>query len=323
MSLAAPAFWYRPRANWASTLLRPAAALYAAAGTLRQTIATAGRAPIPVICVGNLVAGGAGKTPTCLALAKLLKDTGAKPAFLTRGHGGTLQGPTRVDPATHTAKQVGDEPLLLAEAAPTWVSRDRLAAAHKAAEGGATILIMDDGFQNPTIAKDFSLLVIDGPAGFGNGQVHPAGPLREPISHGLARAQAVLIIGPDQHGLAGTLGLPVHTAHIAPSPDSKISPHQRVVAFAGIGRPQKFFDTVAEIGCTLVARQAFPDHHTYTPDEIMRLCEQAAAANAIPVTTQKDATRLPPQARAMVQVLPVDLVWHDQEAIKRQLAGFL
>ncbi len=323
MSLAAPGFWYRPQPTLASTLLSPAAAVYAAVGALRQSMNTARRAPVPVICVGNLVAGGAGKTPTCLALAKLVEEEGGKPAFLTRGHGGNQRGPTRVDPAKHTAGDVGDEPLLLAATAPTWVSRDRLAGATKAAEDGTTIVIMDDGFQNPTIAKDFSLIVIDGPAGFGNGRVHPAGPLREPISRGLSRAQAILIIGPDDHGVRDTLppGLPVFTANIAPGPDAKISRHQRIVAFAGIGRPQKFFNTVEEIGCTLVASHVFPDHHTYTPDEIMRLCDQAAAAKAIPLTTQKDAARLPPEARAMVQVLPVDLVWDDAKAIRQQLAA--
>ncbi len=323
MSLPAPGFWYRPQTTLASALLSPAAALYTAAGALRQFLTTSRTAPVPVICVGNLVAGGAGKTPTCLALATLLRQTGAKPAFLTRGHGGRLRGPIPVDLACHTAGDVGDEPLLLAKAAPTWVARDRLAGADKAAEDGATVIIMDDGFQNPTITKDLSLVVIDGPAGFGNARIHPAGPLREPISRGLARAHAVVIIGPDDHGLRATLppGLPILTASIIPRASAGISRHQRVVAFAGIGRPQKFFATLEQIGCTILARHTFPDHHTYTPDEIMRLCDQAAGQQAIPLTTEKDATRLPPKARAMVKVLPVDLVWDDPETLKQQLSA--
>ncbi len=324
MSLGAPGFWYDRRARLLPALLSPAAALYTAAGTLRRSMVTPQRAAVPVICVGNLVAGGAGKTPTCLALADLLRRSGTRPAFLSRGHGGRLRGPIQVDPARHTARDVGDEPLLLAAAAPTWVARDRRAGANRAAELGATIIVMDDGYQNPTITKDYSLLVIDGPAGFGNGHVHPAGPLREPMVSGLARADAVVIIGPDEHDLRGKLpgGLPIFSAHLAPRADSTISRHQRVLAFAGIGRPQKFFESLAVLGCTLVGRQAFPDHHNFTPDEIMRLCDQAAAQQAVPVTTEKDAVRLPPEARAMVQVLPVTLVWDNAETVRQSLSAF-
>jgi tetraacyldisaccharide 4'-kinase len=320
-----PGFWYRPRATPAAWLLAPAGAVYDAATRLRRALATPQRAPVPVVCIGNLVAGGAGKTPVALALGRRLAEIGIDVHFLSRGHGGSLAGPVRVDPERHSAAEVGDEPLLLARAAPAWVSRDRPAGARAAAAAGARLILMDDGFQNPSLAKDLSLLVVDGGSGFGNGLILPAGPLRERPADGLKRADALVVMGPDRagigelaarHGPPARLGLPALGARLVPSPeDAARLRGRKVLAFAGIGRPEKFFATLAELGAEIVARIPFPDHHAYTPDEVMRLAEMAQERQAVPVTTEKDLVRLPADARAMVEALRVELAWGDPAAV--------
>ncbi len=317
-----PAFWYaEPRA--AAALLSPLANLFALGGRVQVRFTRTRRAAVPVICVGNLVAGGAGKTPVALALASLLE--GRRVAFLTRGYGGKQAGPLQVEPYRHRATQVGDEPLLLARVAPTWVSRDRVAGAAAAAEAGAEIIIMDDGFQNPSLAKDFSLLVIDGTTGFGNGLLLPSGPLREPIGEGLARADAVVIVGEDTSGIADRLpgGLPVLAARLVPTRDAEFVAGKRVVAIAGIGRPEKFFITLEQMGCTLAAHHAFADHHRYKVEEIMQICVEAAALDATPVTTEKDWVRLPVPTRPMIQSVPVALQWQNESQIRALLANLL
>jgi tetraacyldisaccharide 4'-kinase len=270
-----------------------------------------------VICVGNLVAGGAGKTPVALALARRLLARGRAPHFLTRGYGGRLAGPVRVDPAAHTARAVGDEALLLAAMAPAWVAHDRPAGARAAAAAGAQTIVMDDGHQNPSLGKDLAILVIDGGYGFGNRRVIPAGPLREPIGEGLARADAVVVVGVDECGIAREIGgrVPLLRARIAPTPGQDELADRDVVAFAGIGRPEKFFATLADLRCRIVAAHAYADHHAYAPDEIMRLADEAGAKRATLVTTAKDAVRLPPEARAMVRVLDVEIEWEDEAAV--------
>jgi tetraacyldisaccharide 4'-kinase len=291
--------------------LQPLAIFYAAAGSARRHLTQAQRVPVPVVCVGNIVAGGAGKTPVALSLAGRLQQRGLDPHFLSRGYGGEIAGPLRVDPSRHGATEVGDEPLLLAAAAPTWISRDRVAGAHAAAAAGASLIIMDDGFQNPSIAKDLSLVVIDGGYGFGNGQVMPAGPLREPIRAGLARADAVVLVGEDACGAAALLGAtPVLHARLRPvgDPDWR---DRAIVAFAGIGRPAKFFATLDGLGARIVERRGFPDHHRYAEDELASLARAADKAGAVLVTTEKDAARLPAAWRARVATLPVEIKWQD------------
>ena len=313
-----PAFWYgEPGA--AASLLAPIASLYALGGDIKNRFTRPYRVTVPVICVGNLVAGGAGKTPVALALASLL--AGRELAFLTRGYGGSQAGPIRVEAYRHRADEVGDEPLLLARVAPTWVARDRVAGAQAAAAAGAEIIIMDDGFQNPSLFKDFSVIVIDGVTGFGNGLLVPAGPLREPVAAGFVRANAAVIVGEDRTGIAGNLhpDFPLLTARLVPTPDSEFVAGKRVVAIAGIGQPAKFFATLQEMGCTLVAHHAFADHHLYTPHEIMQICAEAAALNATVVTTEKDWVRLPTPTRSMVQSVPVTLEWQDEDQIRALL----
>jgi len=307
-----PDFWRRREGLW-PVLLQPLSLIWRAASGIKQATARPYKSSAPVICVGNLGVGGAGKTPVALAIGARLLRAGIKPHFLTRGYGGRLKGPLQIDPARHTAKDVGDEALLLADTAPTWLGADRGETARRAEATGAGALVMDDGFQNTTLAKDLSLIVVDQEYGFGNGRVVPAGPLREPVAQGLARADGVIVLeGASGRAAASTLpdglgdiALPVIAARLEPMPGSEKMTGTKVVAFAGIGRPDKFFATLEFMGCEIVERHAFDDHHFFTADEVMRIVEQAASLGARPVTTAKDAVRLSPEARPMIDVLNV------------------
>lgn len=319
--LTAPEFW--ESRGPASTLLLPLAFLFGAAGTMRRAFARPFRAPVPVLCVGNLVAGGAGKTPVALALAHRLAGSGEAVHFITRGYGGSLAGPVAVDPKRHSAAEVGDEALLLSRAAPTWLARDRVKAAEAAVTAGASLLLLDDGFQNPALQKDLSLLVVDGTYGFGNGRVIPAGPLRERVGSGLARAQAAVLMGEDEARLAPLLEsrLPLLRARVVP-----VEMRWRgrpVLAFAGIGRPAKFFDLLQRSGAELVARRSFPDHHPYRAAELEALGAEAAAAGATLVTTAKDRVRLPIGWRDRVEVLDIAVEWEDEPTLDALLEKVL
>ena len=310
----APGFWARPP-GLAAALLAPLSAIWTAA-TRRRLRRPGHRAPVPVICVGNLTAGGTGKTPTAMALATMLQGMGITPHILSRGYGGRLEGPIQVDPVAHNAADVGDEPLLLAAFAPTWISADRAAGAEAAARAGADVILMDDGFQNPGLAKDLPILVIDADAGFGNGRVIPAGPLREPIADGMARADAVILVGaPPARGRflrENSLTLPVFEASLAALRTGIDLAGQKVVAFAGIGRPEKFFATLDDQGAVTVARHGFADHEPYSEAMLTRLLRQAHGAGAELVTTEKDAIRLPDRFRREVLTLPVRLQFADE-----------
>jgi tetraacyldisaccharide 4'-kinase len=315
-NLSPPEFWSRP--GLMPSLLQPAAQAYAALGAARRAFATPYRAPVPVICVGNLVVGGAGKTPVVESVVGLLYRRGRRPNILSRGYGGAAAGPLRVDAARHDAAAVGDEPLLLARAAPVWVGRDRAAAARAACDAGADCLVMDDGFQNPGLAKDLSLLAIDGAYGLGNGRVMPAGPLREPAPQGLARADAIVLLGEDRAGIAAALAIPVLRASLAPI-DAQELAERAVVAFAGIGRPEKFFATLRATGARLAAQHVFPDHHPYREVELRRLVGEAAANQAALVTTEKDHVRLTSAWRERIATLAVRVAWEDETSILKLL----
>jgi tetraacyldisaccharide 4'-kinase len=306
-------------------LLAPLAAVGAAATRRRLARGPRARAGVPVICVGNLTAGGAGKTPTAIALAERLAARGRAVHVLSRGHGGRLAGPLRVDPARHAATDVGDEPLLIASFAPVWIGADRAASARAAAEAGAEALVLDDGFQNPGLVQDLALLVVDAGYGFGNGRVMPAGPLREPVEAGLARADLVLAIGADAARARlvadwpALASCPLLAGALEPLATGMDWRGLRALAFAGIARPEKFFETLRALGVELVAARSFEDHAPYDGRALARLEAEARAARAQLVTTEKDMVRLPAGFRAQVLVLPVRLVLVEWEPLERRL----
>jgi len=304
------------------TLLAPLGWVFAGVGAVQRMATHPRQAPIPVLCVGNLVVGGAGKTPVAIALARRLAQLGERPHLLTRGYGGRLSGPLRVKPNQHHYRDVGDEALLLATAAPTWIARDRVRGARRAARLGASVLVLDDGFQNPRLAQDLKLLVVDGAYGFGNGHVMPAGPLRELVWTGLRRADAVVLLGEDRAGIARRLGRkPVLRGRLVPRADAPNLAGERVVAFSGIGRPDKFFQFLTALGAELVDRFPFPDHHPYTERELARLAGEAKRAQARLVTTEKDLIRVPLALRRGILTLPIEVIWENESAVDAVLAS--
>jgi tetraacyldisaccharide 4'-kinase len=323
-----PDFWYGAGFSPWPALLGPAALAYDAAARLERALATPKAVPAPVLCVGNLVAGGAGKTPTALAIAELLIKHGAAVHFLTRGYGRSATAPERVE-SYHRADDVGDEALLLARTAPTWVGADRRITAIRAVSEGASVLVMDDGFQNPELAKDLSLIVVDGEVGFGNGRILPAGPLRERPARALRRAQGVLIIGDDRTGVGPWLlglaarALPLFHARLVPADSAQALRGRRLFAFSGIARPAKFFTSLREGGCDVVGTKAFPDHHRFRSGELDGLRARARAAGATLVTTEKDRVRLSDDDAKGIAVFAVALAWRDPRAVEAWLAPLL
>jgi len=319
----APRFWQRGGSPLVPALLTPLSVLTATA-TARRVARPGWRAPVPVVCCGNVTVGGSGKTTLALDLLGRLAAAGATPHALLRGYGGAGHRVRRVAPGDDAA-ETGDEALLLAQVAPTWIGGDRAATARAAVAAGAAALVLDDGLQNPTLRKDLSLLVIDGGFGFGNGRLLPAGPLREPVAAGAARCQAAVLIGPDEAGAAAALppGLPVLRARLVPGPATRALRGRRVLAFAGIGRPAKFFATLREAGAAVVGEVAFADHHRFTASELAGLLARAEREGAVPATTAKDAVRLPATVRARLAVADVSLEWQTPDAIAALLNAML
>jgi tetraacyldisaccharide 4'-kinase len=304
-------------------ILSPLSCLVAAV-TARRIGRPGWRAPVPVICCGNVTVGGAGKTTLVIDLANRLTARSVAVHILLRGYGGSSRGPRRVmtdDPAS----LVGDEALLLARIAPTWIGADRAASARLAVAGGAAVLLMDDGLQNPGLAKDLSFLVIDGESGFGNGRVLPAGPLREPVAAGAARCQAAVLIGDDLSGATAWLSpdYPILRARLVQDEAIDLIKGQPVLAIAGIARPSKFFDPLVRAGVRVVETREFPDHHPFTRAELEAVLARGAELGAAVVTTPKDAVRLPADLRARFIVVGVRLDWDDPAAIEALLAGLI
>lgn len=321
MPLTPPKFWDQPK-SCLGYLLEPLSWLYQGGATLHQIFSRPYRAGVPVISIGNFVLGGAGKTPVTIALTQQLQEMGHVPHIISRGYGGSFQGPIQVDLTQHEFHQVGDEPLLLAKKAPTWVSKDRRAAVNLATQSGADILLLDDAHQNYTLEKDLSFVVVNGTQGFGNGRVFPAGPLRQSLKAGLKKTTAIVFISQNNDPLPE----PLHSIH-CPIIRAKIVPIDpkpcAVLAFSGIGYPEKFRQTLVAAGYEVKAFFPFPDHYPYTDEDLRKLRMRARVERASLITTEKDAMRIPPVSRKDILVLPMGLAFDPDTALKSLLNQFL
>jgi tetraacyldisaccharide 4'-kinase len=330
MRLEAPGWWYGRTAGdrAKALLLSPVGAIYGLGVRARFALAKPYRSKLPVICIGNFTVGGAGKTPLALAVSEMLRELGNSPAFLTRGFGGRIAGPHRVDPSRDGFEDVGDEALLLARSAPTIVARNRADGARAIEETGASVIVMDDGFQNPSLVKDLSLIAVDAGSGLGNRLIFPAGPLRASLRFQTERADVVVIVGEAGPANIPELDIPLFRASLEPAGDCEWLRTQPVLAFCGIGRPQKFFDTLNATGAAMVSQTAFPDHHPYTDSDARSLLEQAETLGAQLVTTEKDWVRLKDtgslgELKASSHSLPVKLSFtgESKEKVAELLRG--
>lgn len=322
MNIKPPSFWYRTGEQappLAEKAIAPLSRLYLAGHKMRQSKGKREKISIPVLCLGNLNAGGAGKTPAALALMKIIRENelAKNPFFLSRGYGGREKGPMRVDPGIHAARDAGDEPLLLAAQAPAVIARDRAAGAHLAVRRGADMIVMDDGLQNPDLEQDVKIAVIDGEMGFGNGKILPAGPLREPLETGLRKADAFILIGEDRRGTVALLppDKPLFRA-ATEAADAAFDKSKEYVAFSGIGHPNKFFALLKARGFKVTKELPYPDHYAYGASDLKKLSSLAQAHDAALITTEKDFVRLKTQDCAGISVLRIALKFEDEKAVE-------
>jgi len=322
LRLVPPKFWYQKN-HWLGHLLEPLGWFYQWGSGIYQKNAIPYQAPVPIISVGNLVLGGAGKTPVTIALSKHLQTLGYLPHIVSRGYGGSLVGPIQVCPSTHRFQDVGDEPLLLAEVAPTWVAKDRAAAVKNAVQAGANIILLDDGHQNYSLVKDMSFIVVNSAQGFGNGRIFPAGPLRQSLQSGLKNTHAIIFIGHENDRLPAQLsqyyGGPIIHASVRPLTPTPCS----VVAFAGIGYPEKFHQTLLEAGYQVKDFFPFPDHYPYQDEDLQKLKAKAHLAKVILMTTEKDLMRIPTSGRNGISTLPVYVEFKDESHLTHLLQKLL
>ena len=322
--LKAPKFWYLKRDTYLSNSLYPFSLLFRLGTKLRALVIKEKVSELPIICIGNIVVGGAGKTPVSLKIGKMLIKAGYRPHFVSKGYAGIEKNNALVE-KWHSPKSVGDESILLSEIAPTWVGTDRNKSFSLAKDAGADCIIMDDGFQNPTIKKDFSIIVIDGKQGFGNNNVLPAGPLRESIRRGLKRANAVIIVGKDNNKINKLIPseIPCFEAKFDVSKNNEIFKGKNITAFAGIAYPRKFFDTLEDQGAKVLKKITFADHHIYNENDLLKLVEIANTNKSILVTTKKDFIRIPENYRTIVHKLEGEIIINDVEVLKELLESLL
>ncbi|MBQ8870187.1 MAG: tetraacyldisaccharide 4'-kinase [Alphaproteobacteria bacterium] len=313
-----PTFWNKK--NILYYILLPLGWLYFFATTLRIKFKKPYKSCLPVICIGNLTAGGTGKTPVSIAIAQMLKKHGKNPFFISRGYGGKLKGVV-ANRKIHTPYDVGDEPLLLSEIAPVCIHFDRAKASIQAFDSGADMLIMDDGFQNPSLHKDISFLVFNGKFGIGNGGVIPSGPLRETFTSGIKRADALIVIGDDKTNLAKKTDLPVFFADI--TEDTPKITNTKVYAFAGIGYPEKLYQSLKNLGLSVVKTKDFPDHHFYSRNEIQSIIDEAKKENLTIFTTSKDYVKIPADLQEHINVLNIKIKWRDESVLETFLKNKL
>ena len=322
--LKAPKFWYKKKDTFLSNSLYPFSLLFRFGTKIRIFISTKQKSPLPVICVGNIVVGGAGKTPVSLKIGKLLIKSGYKPHFISKGYAGLINKSTLVK-SWHSATSVGDESILLSKVAPTWIGSDRNNSSKLAKKEGADCLIMDDGFQNPTIQKDFSIIVFNAAQEFGNKRVMPSGPLRESINRGLSRTNLVIVVGEISKELKHIIpkNIPIIEAKFEIKKENKNFKGQNITAFAGIAYPEKFFQSLKEQGGKIVKQITYPDHYIYTENDLLALAETANKTKSILVSTQKDNVRIPKSYRSLVNTLEGEIIFKNEDLFKKTISNVI
>jgi len=322
--LKAPKFWYKKKDTIYSSSLYPFSLLFRFGTKIRNILSIKRLAPLPIICIGNIVVGGAGKTPVSIKIGKILIKAGYKPHFISKGYAGIIKESTLVE-TWHSPSSVGDESLLLSEVAPTWIGNDRIKSSHLAKKNGADCLIMDDGFQNPSIGKDFSIVVINGEQEFGNKRVMPSGPLRESVKRGLLRTNLVIVIGNISYDLEKMIPshIPIFKANFAINVTNEIYKGKNITAFAGIAYPEKFFNSLVEQGAKIVTKISYPDHHIYNENDLLSLAENANKTKSILVTTRKDFIRIPKSYRSLINTLEGEIVFENEKLLTNILTNII